>query len=186
MRKVVIGSFLLLMLLSSGLSAAEPIYGELPNEKKPSLQIRKWISKNDLKLGENLTVTVNITNWSLQWAFNLSITEPTFSEFAAELITDFDRYEYTAIGPEGSIYYEYSIKPQTIGNYSVEPTRIEFFDENSTLFRAVSAFIPFFVFVEAPPIDLSEVWQNLFWMSFVLFAIPIIVYFINKYIWRKK
>lgn len=146
---ILVLSIMLISTISSAQSAT--VYGDPPEDNRPTLQIQKWISNDALLIGESVTVNVNISNWSEGFAYNLSITEPAFSSLTVKRIQGYDRYIYDGFGPGASVSYNYTILPENEGNYTIEPTEIVFYDENSTRHFGRSAHIPFFVYEVLPP-----------------------------------
>ena len=47
---------------------SEPSYGEISDKNYPSLSVVKWIDQDQIILGDTISVTVNITNFSNSYA----------------------------------------------------------------------------------------------------------------------
>lgn len=168
-------------------SSAVPIYGDPPSEDTGvALQVQKWITADAIELNENFTVFVNITNFSsLHPARNLNITEPTFEEFSVSEIIGYDEYQYTEIGPGGTISYSYTLLPIVEGSFTIEPTVVGFVNENGTVNQAYSNYINFNVSISVEEQDNSQLWRTLSLYSFILVGIPIILFTISKFVWRR-
>jgi hypothetical protein len=173
------------MTLFPHLASGVPIYGDPPVGDTPLLQIEKWASDTDFRLGTSTTVRVNITNWSTQSAYNLTISEPRFSEWSAKEISGYEEYEYDIVDQDGSIYYEYEIVIQNDGFYTIHPTVITYFDADGFDYIAKSYHIDLNVFSVDPPLDDSEVWGRVLNISLLIIMVPIIALTVNRYVWRK-
>lgn len=182
---LILGSIYLPMTTSAG-----PIYEDPPTEEQPLLQIQKWASDTEFLLGKSVTVYVNISNWSSKTAYNLTITEPFFNPWAIEEKNGYENgyepYIYVAVDPGASIYYEYTIILLEEGKYTIGATEIEYYNEESFLFRARTYKIELDIYVIIPPPDLSELWNTLRNISLAIIAFPIVIFIINWLIWRKK
>jgi hypothetical protein len=179
--------FLVVIMVISSVqdSQAKILYGDRPDEGFPLLQIVKSASSTETHLGNNITVNVNITNWSYEPAFNLTITEPLFSDWAYSSFQGWDEYAYIRVDSNASISYNYTVQIKAEGKYTIGPTEISYLSVNSTEYNSRSQSIPITIFVDSPPISLDEIWRNIFFMSLVLIAVPVGLYSINKYVWRK-
>lgn len=187
MRRKFLFVILSTLLIFSYTSTAQvvSIDSEVPTGDGPVIQVRKWTSQEGLLLGDQLTIFVNITNWSEYNAYNLSINEPSFNNATFNYISGYEEYEYVELGPTGSVSYEYTLEPVNEGNYSVLPTEVRYYDRNNTEYNARSHFISFFVYEETPPVDKSELWGDVFWLSTLVLSVPIALFAVNKYIWSK-
>ena len=162
-------------------SQAKTIYGEQAEPDFPYLEIIKLSSETETLLGNTITVNVNITNWSDYSAFNLTITEPLFSDWAYSTFNGWDDYIWVEVSPGASITYSYNMTVKNEGKYTIAATKIDYLDENSTSFNARSQFIPITIFVTEPPITQDEIWSNILKMAILIVAIPGLVYGINKF-----
>ncbi|MHA2099354.1 MAG: hypothetical protein ACW99A_11810 [Candidatus Kariarchaeaceae archaeon] len=179
--------FLIIIMIFTSVqdSQAKTIYGEQTDEVFPLLQIIKTRSTDETRLGNNITVNVNITNWSNEPAFNLSITEPLFSDWAYSYFAGFDEYTYLQVDAQASFSYGYNMTLKAEGKYTIEATEIEYVDVNGTMYHSRSQVIPITIFVINPPISLSQKWRNILYMSVIIIAVPLILYFINSKLWRQ-
>ncbi len=159
-------------------------YGDPPIEGKAVLQTLKWVDKTIIKLGDNLTVHVNITNWSTEHSYNLSISEPLFNNWSLSYFKDYDHYQWIEIKAGASLYYEYTVKLISEGNYTINPTVVTYFDENNTQYIAKSGIIPIYVYQVPPKEDNSTIWKNILWYSLAIIALPVIILIIKKIIWK--
>lgn len=178
---------LILIIISFSIhdSQAKKIYGEQGEHEFPFLEVIKWPSETETHLGNSITITVNITNWSDYGAYNLTITEPLFSDWAFSTFNGWDEYIWVLVDAGASISYSYNMTVKNEGQYTIDATQIEYLDENSTSFIARSQSIPITIFVTDPPISQDEIWRNIFLMTLVIIAIPIIVFGIDKYVWSQ-
>ncbi len=163
-----------------------PLYGDPPEDERPLLQILKWASETELKVDENITVHVNITNWSLKTAFNLTIIEPRFSEWTVNNIQTYEKYIYVVVEPNASIYYEYTFQIKNEGDYVIHPTTIDYFDENNYPYFATTYHIELSTYQEEPLVDISDLWENILQISAVIVLIPIVILIVNRVIWRRN
>ena len=173
--------FSLILVNSTNAIGLDQIYGEAPDDGVPILSVLKWSSAEEVELGQNITIYVNITNWSDQSAYNLTIDEPKISDWAKANFTDYDDYVFTRVDSGASIFYQYTMTMRNEGNYTVEPTLIRYLDFNGTQYSAFSTFIPINVFIIPPALELGELWQNIFWLSTLFMGLPISVLLYNKY-----
>ena len=65
--------------------------------------------------------------------------------------------------------------------FTLEPTTISYYDENNTIYKSQSAYLPFEVNTEAPPELDSEIWRNILIMVSIFVAIPIALFTILSY-----
>ena len=162
----------LFLLINSAISSSAVIYGPPPSEDRPVLQVKKTLSDDQVHLGDNVTVYLNITNWSTKIAFNLSITEPIFNNWSITEFVGYDNYIWTEIQPMGSISYQYQMTLLAEGNYTVKGTVINYVDENSTSYVARSADLDLYVFTVEPLPDYSERWGTILLMSSLILRCP--------------
>ena len=174
----------MLLLNTTLTSSADTVYGPPPSEDKPVLQVLKWVDDRSVHLGENITIHVNITNWSSVSAYNLSITEPIFNNWSRTDFLGYDNYVWVEIKSGGSISYDYSMTMNVEGNYSLKATIINYVDENTTSYLAQSSDIPINIYVTEILYDFSPIWQNIFWMASIIILVPIILLAINKFLWK--
>ena len=160
---------------------SEPSYGEISDKNYPSLSVVKWIDQDQIILGDTISVTVNITNFSNSYAYNISIQEPTFQSNIMNDSRNHTTYTWFEIGFGGSISYSYDITPSVIGQFTLEPTTISYYDANNTIYKSQSAYLPFEVNTEAPPELDSEIWRNILIMVSIFVAIPIALFTILSY-----
>ena len=184
--RLIIPPFLfILFLLLPFSSSATPAYGDPPEEQQSIVQVLKWASETQIVIGENITVFVNITNWSDEIAYNLEITEPFFNDWAFTLLNGFEAFDWVELGSGGSVYYEYTIEMKSHGNYTIEPTTIEYTNVNSTEFFATSAFIPLTVLEVEPQVEFNVLWLNVLWASLAFVMVPVVILITNQLLWRK-
>ncbi|MCY3411904.1 MAG: hypothetical protein INQ03_09770 [Candidatus Heimdallarchaeota archaeon] len=165
--------FLLILVNSMSVQAVtETSYGNPPRAGEPILSVMKWVSADEVVLGESITVYVNITNWSEESAYNMSITEPIFSDWASSDFIGYDDYVYTRIDSNASVSYQYTLTLKNEGNYIIEPTEIEYVDRNGTVFHARSSFQSVDVYIEEPLPELDEYWTAIFWWSIGIVLVP--------------
>lgn len=178
---------LILIIISFSIhnSQAKKIYGEQGEFDFPHLEIVKWSSESETRLGNTISINVNITNWSDYPAFNLTVTEPLFSDWAYTTFNGWDEYIWIEVDAGASISYSYNMTVKNEGKYTVDATEITYLDENSTIFNTRSQSIPITIFVTDPPISQDKIWNNILMMSLVIVAAPGVVYGINKLVWSK-
>ncbi len=175
----------LFLLINSAISSSAVIYGPPPSEDRPVLQVKKTMSDDQVHLGNNVTVYLNITNWSTKIAFNLSITEPIFNNWSITEFLGYDNYVWTEIQPMASISYQYSMTLLAEGNYTVKGTEINYVDENGTSYVARSADKDLYVFIIAPLPDYSERWGTVLMMSTLIIAVPVVLLLTNRWLFKR-
>jgi len=178
--------FIMILLINSAISSSAVIYGDPPSEDRPVIQVKKKLSAVQVHLGDNVTVYLNITNWSTKTAFNLSITEPIFNNWSITEFLGYDVYLWAEIQPMGSISYQYSMTPIAEGNYTVKGTEINYVDENGTSYLARSADNDLYVFTQEPILDFSERWNTILLMSTLIVTVPIVLLMLNRWVFRRR
>lgn len=176
----------LIFLIGTSVQSSGVIYGPPPSEDRPVLQVRKTLSDDQVYLGNNVTVYLNITNWSTKTAFNLSITEPIFNNWSITDFIGYDNYIWTEIQPLGSISYQYQMTLLAEGNYTIKGTVIDYVDENGTSYVARSADIDLFVFTEEPLPDFTERWNTILLMSTLIIAVPVMLLLLNNWLFKRR
>jgi hypothetical protein len=146
--------------------------------------VQKWVSDSQVLVGETITVHVNITNISDDFAYNLTIQEPVFNSLVFDTVQEYEEYIFVKLGYGANFYYEYTITADVVGEYTLESTRIDFLTEQGFAHRAISAPIPISVTEEIPQSDIPERWNTLLQISLIFIAIPIIVFYLNKFVNR--
>jgi len=185
MKRLVVFSIIVTILLVSTVSTtASPIYGEKPAGDGPTLVVQKWLSKDQILLGQNVTVFVNITNVSNFYANNLTIREPTFNNFIIKSKVNYERYTYTQLGKGAVLTYNYTIIPESDGTFSVEPTQIDYYGSSGAQYRATSSNHEFTVLLQKPAPSTNYLWRNIMWLSIIFVAIPMVIYFYNRFFMR--
>ena len=94
MRKILLVLLVTILLISFSRVQATPLYGDPPEEDVPLLQVLKWTSNTEVLLGTEIEVFVNITNHSSEWAYNLTIIEPVFSEWFSNNQKLYEEYKW--------------------------------------------------------------------------------------------
>ena len=179
--------FIAVLLVMTNHTEANVAYGNDPAVDKPVLQALKQASDYNVQLGSNVTVSLNITNWSsTQAAYNLTIQEPLLSDWALTSFKGWQSYTWLEIGPGGSVSYSYTFQTKEVGTYEIGATQITYLDENGTQYNSLTQAMTITIFKEAPPISHSKAWRNIAYMSLVIMLIPILVYVLNQIIWRKE
>ena len=182
-------SVLVIMVMSAMIPTAhaDVIYGERSEDiDYPVIQVVKWASGTDVELGEEISIFVNITNWSDQEdAFNLTVTEPLFSDWAYTSFVNWENYTYIQVDALASFTYNYSMIIKSEGKYTIDATEVSFFDENSTEYSSRSQNIPISVDLDEPPLSQDELWDNVLLMSIIILAVPVALFFVNNIVWRK-
>ncbi len=176
----------LFLLINSSIPSSAVIYGSPPTEDRPILQVKKTISDDQIHLGNNITVYLNITNWSSKTAFNLSISEPIFNNWSITEFLGYDNYIWTEIQPMASISYQYSMTLVAEGNYTVKGTSINYVDENGTSYGARSADKDLYIYIDAPLPDYSERWNTILLMSVLVIAVPVVLLFLNRLLFKRR
>ena len=179
--------FIAVLLVMTNHTEANVAYGNDPVVNKPLLQVLKQASEYDVKLGSNVTVYLNITNWSAtKAAYNLTIQEPLLSDWILSNFTGWEPYTWLEVGPGGSVSYSYSLIPKKAGTYEIGATQITYFDENNTKYDAMTQAMTINVYEVAPPISHDKVWRNIGYMSLAILIVPILAYVLNQIVWRKE
>lgn len=182
--------FLVIIMIFSTVhdSQAEILYGDRTGDRSidfPLLKIVKSASSTETQLGNEITVSINITNWAFVPAYNLTITEPLFSDWAYSSFQDWDDYTFVQVNSDASISYNYTMSVQKEGKYTIGPTEISYVDINGTEYNSRSQAIPITIYVDEPPLSFDEIWDNILIISLAILAIPIALFLVNKYVWRK-
>jgi len=185
MKRIALISIILLVLLSTSFSAsAAPIYGHGPANKKATLMVQKWISSDDIVLGQSIKVHVNITNIANAYAYNPTISEPVFTPVTVKTKANYTKYNWVRLGKGASFSYTYQITPKVAGQFTVLPTVVDFFNANHTKITSQSSYAPFTVSKEAAPPETTTVWQTIFWYSFAFVMIPVVLFIGHKIVTR--
>jgi hypothetical protein len=72
------------------------------------------------------------------------------------------------------------------GSFSIEPTIIDYFDENNTAYEATTNKIEINAYIDELPLDESALWDNVFRYSLIISLIPVAVLLVNRLLWRKE
>ncbi len=176
---------LVIISLSIHNSQAKKIYGDQGEFEFPHLEVIKSSSESETLLGNTVFINVNITNWSDYPAFNLTITEPLFSDWAYSTFNGWDEYIWVEVDSGASISYSYNMTVVNEGSYIIDATSIRYLDENNTIYNTRSQSIPITIYLTEPPISQDKIWNNIFIMALIVMVSPFIVYGFNKFIWSK-
>ncbi|MHA2251504.1 MAG: hypothetical protein ACXAD7_14165, partial [Candidatus Kariarchaeaceae archaeon] len=93
---------------------------------------------------------------------------------------------WVEVYPDASISYEYTIRMVSAGSFSIEPTIIDYFDENNTAYEATTNKIEINAYIDELPLDESALWDNVFRYSLIISLIPVAVLLVNRLLWRKE
>ena len=88
------------------------------------------------------------------------------------------------LGNGANYYYEYTVTPSIEGEFRVASTTVDFVDESGSGYVAKSAVIPFSVVTVVPDPETDVQWNTLFTYALILVMIPIIIYYLNKFVNR--
>ena len=69
----------------------------------------------------------------------MTIQEPIFNSIVFETVQEYEEYIFVKLGYGANFYYEYTITPDVVGEYTLESTRIDFESEQGFAHRAISA-----------------------------------------------
>lgn len=177
-------SFIIISGISNATAAEDSYndhYGDPLEVGSPVLQVLKWTSDDQVQLGDEITVFVNITNWSDQIAYNLTIKEPLFANWSRTDFKGYEDYVFTKIASGASVTYQYTMTLLNEGNYIIEPTEITYYNENSTVFHARSSFSSLLIYIEEPIESFDAYWKNILLMTVLFILLPIIVRVIIYY-----
>lgn len=129
---------------------------------RPLLAIKKVINVTELEPLQWIRIDLNITNIGNRTAYNLSITEPNFEEWAVSTF-NLTKQKYIQVEINASFVYTYYIQPLVEGNFTLEATEINYYDENSVMYKSYSQRYSLHVILpENVEVIDSEKWLNLF------------------------
>lgn len=130
---------------------------------RPLLAIKKVINVTELEPLQWIRIDLNITNIGNRTAYNLSITEPSFEEWAVSTF-NLTEQKYIQVEINASFVYTYYIQPLLEGNFTLEATEIKYYDENSVMYKSYSQRYSLNVVLpENVEVIDSEKWLNLFY-----------------------
>ncbi len=181
LRYMAVLGFVFFLLIQVHSVSSIPIYNHTPIPNTPALQIQKYANVTGFILVNSaIRVSVNITNFGLQKAFNLSITEPAFSTWTAQNVIGFTSPKLLEFDSNSSYVYSYDLIFKKSGNFTLEPTTISYQDANGNKYSAKSDPVYLEVRLGQPPSTLQVQWQNIFLMSSLILLIPIIILIVKK------
>ena len=151
---------------------------------RPILDISKDVNDTEINPEANEWIFVNITikNIGNLTAYNLTTTDPSFSEWAVSSM-NLTTQNYVIVEPNATIYYNYYFKPVDEGNFTLEPTTIVYYNITEEEFHAQSQ--RFYIY-SIKPVNIvvldKEVWLNILYYSLAIAggigALVLIDYFV--------
>jgi len=84
-----------------------------------------------------INVNVSIKNIGQRTAFNLTIFDPSFADWAISSLEK-DRQNYVIVQPNATVFYRYYFAPIHEGNYTLESTEVVYYHLNGTRYRSFS------------------------------------------------
>lgn len=177
--------FLILIFLITAFNVdSQVIYDDRELElNEPSLAIKKWTEvTHRIEPLTNVTVYVNITNMGDVPAHNLDIVEPVFENWTILELVNFEERNWLRIDPGATYSYEYTFQFTREGNFVIESTQIDYFGVNESTYHSKSGAIFMEVFYEAEPASFDEQWNDMFWLSSLFIAIPIVLYVVQRFV----
>ncbi len=153
---------------------------------RPILDLAKDVNDTEInpEIEEWIFVNITIKNIGNQTAYNLTTVDPSFSDWAISSL-NLTTQRYVMVEPNATIYYYYYFKPLSEGNFTLEPTTIEYYGIDETKFNAQSQR---FIILSIEPANIvvldAELWLNILYYSlaivFGIGALVLIDYFVFK------
>ncbi len=114
-------------------------YFLIPNENG-TLEKRIKIEQLETEIA-TVIIEINITNTGFETAYNLTITEQVYNDWAFETDGVENWFNFSLSQGESAIY-RYNITAKLLGSYKIEPTEIEYeFQNQETLLWEVEYFV---------------------------------------------
>ncbi|MHA1303636.1 MAG: hypothetical protein ACTSPI_08045, partial [Candidatus Heimdallarchaeaceae archaeon] len=130
---------------------------------RPLFSIKKTINATNVEPFTWIEVNLNITNIGNRTAYNLSLTEPDYEDWAVSTF-NFTEQKYVRVDINSSFVYRYYLQPLLEGNFSLEATEIVYYDINGTEYRSYSQrFNIISLYPENIVVIDSVKWMNLFY-----------------------
>jgi uncharacterized membrane protein SpoIIM required for sporulation len=153
---------------------------------RPILDLAKDVNNTEINpdIEEWIFVNITIKNIGNQTAYNLTTVDPSFSDWAISSL-NLTTQKYVIVEPNATIYYYYYFKPLSEGNFTLEPTTIEYYGIDETKYNAQSQR---FIILSVKPQNIvvldKEIWLNILYYSlaivFGIGALVLIDYFVLK------
>ncbi len=151
-----------------------PIFNQVNDSflNRPILDISKDVNDTEINPDNNEWIFVNITikNIGNLTAYNLTTVDPSFSDWAISSL-NLTTQNYVIVEPNATIYYNYYFKPIEEGNFTLEPTTIEYYNITEEEFHAQSQR---FVIISIKPQNVvvldKKLWLNILYYSLAIAA----------------
>lgn len=164
-------------------------YFLIPNENG-TLEKRIKIEQFNTEI-VTVIIEINITNTGFVTAYNLTIIEQVYNDWAFE--TDGETYwENSSLSQGESAIYRYNITAKLLGSYKIEPTEIEYeFQNQETLLWEEEYFIysntlEITIKIDVPVISKNVEWWITVGISFGILLLAIIPTVITFVIYRNR
>jgi hypothetical protein len=131
----------------------------VPNIEKKTYQVEP---------GQKIRVNVTIKNNGQRTAFNLTIVDPSFSDWAISSM-NMTTQKYVIVQPNATVFYYYYFLPILEGNYTLESTVVNYFHLNGTEYRAFSQRFNIYSFIE----EVEEAIEGELWSRILIYCIVI-------------
>jgi len=151
-----------------------PIFNQVNDSflNRPILDISKDVNDTEINPDNNEWIFVNVTikNIGNLTAYNLTTVDPSFSDWAISSL-NLTTQNYVIVEPNATIYYNYYFKPIEEGNFTLEPTTIEYYNITEEEFHAQSQR---FVIISIKPQNVvvldKKLWLNILYYSLAIVA----------------
>lgn len=118
--------------------------------------------------GQTINVNVSIKNIGQRTAFNLTIVDPSFEDWAISSL-NITTQRYVIVQPNATVFYYYYFIPVLEGNYTLESTEINYFHLNGTEYRAFSQRFNIYSIIE----EIEQVIEGELWSKILIYCVVI-------------
>ncbi len=146
---------------------------------RPLLDIRKTLNLTllvpnidkktyQVEPGQTINVNISIKNIGQRTAFNLTIFDPSFADWAFSSL-NITTQKYVIVQPNATVFYYYYFVPILEGNYTLESTEINYFHLNGTEYRSFSQRFNIYSIIE----EIEQTIEGELWSKILIYCIVI-------------
>ncbi len=153
---------------------------------RPLLAVKKTINiTENIEPFQWIEVKLNITNIGNRTAYNLSITDPDYEDWAISTF-NFTQQRYVEVETNTSFIYQYYIQPRREGNFTLEATVINYVDINGTKYTAYSQrFDIISLYPQHEEVIDKVKWLNLFYYVLAIVGTLLVIELIDLFAIQK-